>query len=190
MPQPRGFVRGSIIGDPLLDALGYVYTVELLDVIARLQAGGFAQFGVGIGGDDRAVLDEPDDDGNLAGPHRRPDRQRTPQVRVRILNASDQLHHFALITVAILGLSDAGKKFSERGAPIAIADQIAVGIPIFNDVPVAIERQDLEAGIGQADIVVNRLILKNRIADAGRERNIKLFGAGRAVVANLAQGSA
>ena len=101
-----------------------------------------------MAGDDGAVLDETDDDGNLAGSGRRTYVERRPEIGVRVVDARDQGEELALVVVAGFGKGDLRNVFPEHFVPV-FADDAAVRSPVADDVPVPVEAEQLEAGVWQ-----------------------------------------
>ena len=153
-----------------------------------MQAANAAHIGCRKAADDGLVFNETHIDRNLAFANRRPGLQRTPDVSVAVVSVGQQRHHLALVVFRTLGQSESRYEFGENAVPV-LAHDVAIGGPVFDDIPEAIQAEKLKAGIGELQDWVPRLVVELKIANLRVLRDIELF-VWQVVIANRLQGQA
>ncbi len=127
---------------------------------------------------DGSILDEAGRDRKLAVASRRAELRRSaPEVRVRIGHFRDERDRLELIRILVLRQRKPRDEFDQHLAPVVIQD-VAVGEPVLDDVPEAVERQKLISGIGESQPRVCELVLEHRISNARGLRDVELLAAG------------
>jgi hypothetical protein len=163
--QPGCLIGVGIIGRPGCDELADGLPVKIGEDVSWLETA--CRIGVcrGQAGNDSAVANEAQVEGESALSSRRPYFQRTPQICMGVMDLTDEFHQLELIVGGSLCQRDAWQKFAEDPVPV-FADDASVGIPILDDVPETEQREDLEAGVRESNSPVIEFMIKGWVLDS------------------------